>query len=136
SWRVAGRPLALAMRLLAFALLVGALARPQAGQAWTETTERGVDIVLLLDVSGSMQALDYYPKKRIEAAKEVLEEFVRRQQGNRVGLVVFAGRSFTQCPLTGDYNLIVDLLHEVDSKMVQVDGTAIGDAITNGLYRL
>lgn len=136
SWRTLARPLTLGMRLLILALVLVALARPQSGRAWTETTEKGVDIVLLLDVSGSMQAQDFYPKKRIDAAKEVLEEFVRHQQGNRLGLVVFAGRSFTQCPLTTDYSLIIDLLHEVDSRSVQVDGTAIGDAVTNGLYRL
>jgi len=136
SWRGGARYLALGLRLLAMGLLVLALARLQSGQARSETTQRGIDIMLLLDVSGSMQALDYYPKKRIEAAKDVLEEFVTNQHGNRLGLVVFAGRSFTQCPLTTDYNLIVELLHEVDSKSVQVDGTAIGDAIANGLYRL
>lgn len=136
SWRPATRHAALALRLLALGLLVVGLARPQSGHAWSETTQRGVDIELLLDVSGSMQARDFYPKKRIEVAKEVLTEFVAKQQGNRVGLVVFAGRAFTHVPMTTDHNLITELIREIDTNLVNVDGTAIGDGVTAGLYRL
>jgi Ca-activated chloride channel family protein len=94
----------------------------------------GIDIVLLLDVSGSMVAEDFTPN-RIGAAKQVAEDFIDGRQNDRIGLVIFSGVSFTQCPLTTDYGVLKNLLHQVKNGMV-VDGTAIGMAIANGVNRL
>lgn len=123
------------LRSLALALLVMALARPQYGFEQQRLSAEGRDIMLVLDASGSMRAEDFKPN-RIAVAKRAAMEFLRGLQHDRVGLVVFAGRSFTQCPLTMDYNIVLQLLEEVDVGMVRIDGTAIGDALANALYKL
>jgi Ca-activated chloride channel family protein len=125
-----------AMRLTAIALAVLALARPQWGQSWVEETQMGVDIMLALDISGSMRAEDFQPENRLTAAKDVIGNFIERSQGNRLGLVVFAGRSLTVAPLTTDHAMVSDALKRVQFDSVKQDGTAIGDAIGNCLYRL
>jgi len=122
------------LRCAALALLVVALARPQTvSQGQTIYTE-GIDIVLLLDISGSMLAEDFQPN-RIDAAKKVAQSFVDGRQNDRIGLVVFAGQSFTQCPMTLDYTVLKNLLRAVRPGMVE-DGTAIGMGIAQGVNRV
>jgi len=123
-----------ALRLMGLACLIVALARPQSISSKQNVSTEGIDIVLLLDVSGSMVAEDFTPN-RIEAAKQVAEDFIDGRQNDRIGLVIFSGVSFTQCPLTTDYAVLKNLLHQVKNGMV-VDGTAIGMAIANGVNRL
>jgi len=120
--------------LLFFVLLIIALARPQAGREVVSTTQKGIDIMLAFDTSASMLAEDFSPN-RLEAARQVTHDFVRQQDGNRVGLVVFAGRAFTLMPLTGDYQLLEDAIETIHEEIVKEPGTAIGDAIANALYR-
>jgi Ca-activated chloride channel family protein len=134
SWRVKLQPLPDVLRLAVLICLVLALARPQMGFERERITQRGVDIMLALDVSGSMRAEDIMPN-RIEAAKQTIRRFVSRLATDRVGLVVFAGRSFTQCPLTTDYAVLIDLLKSCRIGMVAFDGTAIGHALANCVYR-
>ena len=130
-------PLALwGLRLSAIALILVAIARPQWGQTYSEETQMGVDIMLALDVSGSMRAEDFQPGNRLVAAKQVIDDFVVQSQGNRLGLVIFAGRSMTSVPLTTDHQALRDALARVDFSSIKQDGTAIGDAIGNSLYRL
>lgn len=123
------------VRLLGLALLIVALARPQTGNVNTETTTEGIDIILTLDISGSMKAEDFKPQNRLHVSKEVIKDFIRSRANDRIGLVVFARESFTQCPLTLDYNILLNFLDQVTFDMVE-DGTAIGMAIANSCNRL
>jgi Ca-activated chloride channel family protein len=123
-----------ALRLAALALFIVALARPQSATSGENISTEGIDIVLLLDISGSMLAEDFTPN-RIEAAKQVAQEFIDGRRNDRIGLVIFSAQSFTQCPLTTDYPVLKSLLREVKNGMI-ADGTAIGLAIANGVNRL
>jgi Ca-activated chloride channel family protein len=123
-----------ALRMLAIVVLVIALARPQSTSRGENVYTEGIDIALLLDISGSMLAEDFQPN-RIQAAKEVALRFVDGRTHDRIGLVVFAGQSFTQCPMTLDYRVLKNLLRQVKPGMVE-DGTAIGMAIAQGVNRL
>jgi Ca-activated chloride channel family protein len=123
------------VRLFGLALLIVALARPQTGNVSTETTTEGIDIILTLDISGSMKAEDFRPQNRLHVSKEVIKDFIRSRANDRIGLVVFARESFTQCPLTLDYNILLNFLDQVTFDMVE-DGTAIGMAIANSCNRL
>ncbi len=116
-------------------LLVVSLARPQTGTARKEVKSEGIDIVLALDISGSMRAEDFKPHNRLYVAKQVAREFVAGRSGDRIGLVVFAGGAYTQCPLTLDYGIVNDLLEQVDFGGVP-DGTAIGMALATSVNRL
>lgn len=129
------RHVPLLIRSLVIGLIVFALARPQAGVHGEEVTTEGIDIVLALDISGSMRAEDFKPNNRLYVAKQVLSEFVKRRKSDRIGMVVFAGRSFTQCPLTLDYNVLLGLIEQIQIGMVE-DGTAIGMGIANSVNRL
>ncbi len=122
------------LRVLGIGLLIVALARPQSFASGENVYAEGIDIAMLLDISGSMLAEDLKPN-RLEAAKNVIEDFVSGRTSDKIGLVIFAGESFTQCPLTIDYSVLVSLLKEVKSGMIE-DGTAIGNAIANGVNRL
>jgi len=124
----------LALRLMAIAVFIVALARPQSISDKQNISTEGIDIVLELDLSGSMLAEDFNPN-RIEAAKQVASEFIDGRTNDRIGLVVFSAESFTQCPLTTDYPVLKNLLREVKNGMI-ADGTAIGLAIANGVNRL
>jgi len=123
----------------AVALFSLALARPQKGTEYTSITTEGIDIELVVDVSGSMKALDFEidgeRRDRLYVAKEVLKDFIEGRIGDRMGLVVFAGLPYTQCPLTLDYGALISLLDRAQIGMVQ-DGTAIGSAIGTALMRL
>jgi Ca-activated chloride channel family protein len=124
-----------AARLLALALLALALARPQVVEHEQQIQTEGIDIMLALDISGSMQAEDFKPRNRLHVAKEVVAEFLGMVKDDRVGLVVFAGQSFTQCPLTLDYDVLRSLLADVEIGLIE-DGTAIGTALANAVARL
>ncbi|MFH1478329.1 MAG: VWA domain-containing protein [Candidatus Omnitrophota bacterium] len=123
------------LKLIAIFIFILALARPQSGHVEEEFITEGIDIVLTLDTSGSMKAEDFKPQNRLGAAKEVLEEFIRSRRNDRIGLVVFAKHSFTQCPLTLDYGVLLDLLDKIHIGMIE-DGTAIGMAMANAVNRL
>ena len=124
----------LGLRLLATAVFIIAFARPQSVSNKQNISTEGIDIVLELDLSGSMLAEDFNPN-RIEAAKQVASEFIDGRTNDRIGLVVFSAESFTQCPLTTDYPVLKNLLRDVKNGMI-ADGTAIGLAIANGVNRL
>jgi Ca-activated chloride channel family protein len=134
------RHLPMILRAAALILIVVALARPQKISQEKEIHTEGIDIMMALDISTSMLAEDFKPKNRIEAAKLVASEFVGGRSSDQIGLVVFAGQSFTQCPLTLDYDLLQQLLNKVRIELVTggtiEDGTAIGMAIANGVNRL
>ena len=130
------RHLLWALRLLALALIIIALARPQSGHTEEEVTTEGIDIVLSLDISGSMLAEDFKPHNRVEAAKLVAEQFITGRRSDRIGMVVFSARSFTQCPLTLDYGVLINFLKKVQTGMIKEDGTAIGLGIATAVDRL
>ncbi len=123
------------LSVVALALLILAMARPRRLQEVATVTSEGIDIVLTLDISGSMRAEDFQPKNRFTVAKEVLGRFVASTEGDRLALVVFAGKAFTQCPLTLDHDMLQRLLEQVELGMIE-DGTAIGMAIATGAARL
>ncbi len=116
-------------------ILLTALLRPQLVKKDVRENIRATDIMIALDVSGSMQADDLKPN-RLEAAKRVVSEFLSGLKGDRAGLVVFAGKSFTQCPLTTDYEIVKELAAQLDFNSVRIDGTAVGEAILNAVNRL
>lgn len=128
------KPLLVALRLLTLSLLILALARPQTSLNEEEISTEGIDIVIALDVSTSMLALDFKPN-RLEAAKDVASEFIKDRTDDRIGLVVFAGESFTQCPITTDYTVLQNLLKEVKDGLIE-DGTAIGMGLATSVNRL
>lgn len=125
-------------RCLALAFLTLALARPQAGREGREILNRGIDIVLAIDVSSSMEAkdLNHQQKSRLEVCKEVVAQFVEGRINDRLGLVVFAGESYTQCPLTLDYGVFLRFLSEVQIADETWDGTALGTGIATAANRL
>lgn len=134
SWKQKLRPLLLLFRLFAWCLIIVALARPQSTTEGEKVTTEGIDIFLVNDISGSMLAEDLRPN-RIEAAKKVALEFIDQRPNDRIGLVVFAGESFTQCPLTIDHDILKSLLKEIKSGMIE-DGTAIGMGLATAVSRL
>ena len=129
------RHLPFILRLLAISLLIFCFARPQSSHTEEEVITEGVDIVLALDISSSMLAEDFKPNNRLEAAKLVAKDFIQGRKNDRIGMVVFAAKSFTQCPLTLDYGILLNFIDEVESGMIE-DGTAIGMAIANAANRL
>jgi len=132
--RVWLRHVLFALKVLAIVFLVTALARPQSSNSWQTYTSEGIDIMLALDISGSMLARDFSPD-RLEAAKDVATKFILERPQDKIGLVVFAGESFTQCPLTTDQAVLVNLMRDVHSGMIE-DGTAIGLGLANAVNRL
>ncbi|MDH4070985.1 MAG: VWA domain-containing protein [Ignavibacteria bacterium] len=134
TWRERSRHLPVMLRVLTLAVLIVALARPQTSSSGEDVYTEGIDIALVLDISGSMLAEDLKPN-RIEAAKQVAAEFVDGRPNDRIGLVVFAGESFTQCPMTLDHRIVKEQLRNIKSGMV-TDGTAIGLAIAQAVNRL
>lgn len=122
------------LRVLALALIILVIARPQSINSSDITNTEGIDIVMALDVSGTMLAQDFQPT-RLEAAKKVASEFINDRSSDKIGLVIFAGESFTQCPLTTDHKVLLNLLSEVKFGMIQ-DGTAIGLGLATSVNRL
>ncbi len=132
--RAALRHLLFAFRILALGLVIVALARPQSTNRWERVSTEGIDIVMAMDISGSMRAMDFKPN-RLEAAKNVGIEFVTSRPDDRFGLVVFAGESFTQCPLTTDQAVVTNFMNELEFGMVE-DGTAIGMGLATAVNRI
>lgn len=134
SWKVSARPILQVLQLLAIASLIVALARPQEVLKKENVNAEGIDIMLALDVSVSMLAKDFEPD-RLEASKEVAAKFVEQRKHDRIGLVVFAGESFTQCPLTTDHNILRSFLSTLECGLIE-NGTAIGMGLANASKRL
>jgi Ca-activated chloride channel family protein len=134
TFRERFRHLPFELRMLALIFLIIALARPQNFSAGQSVNAEGIDIAMVLDISGSMLAEDFKPN-RLDAAKEVIDEFVKGRTSDRIGLVIFSREAFTQCPLTIDYSVLRNLLGEIKTGMIE-DGTAIGNGIANGVNRL
>ena len=134
SWKARMRPVLLVLRILAYAALVTALARPQTSNTSENIDSEGIDIVLSIDISGSMLAEDLQPN-RLEAAKKVAADFVEKRISDRIGLVIFSGESFTQCPITTDHAVLTNQIMQIKSGMLQ-DGTAIGMGLATSVDRL
>ncbi len=128
------RHILFAFRSICITLLIIVLARPQATNKFQDISTEGIDIVLTLDISGSMLARDFRPD-RLEASKNVATEFISGRPYDRIGLVVFSGESFTQCPLTTDHAVLINLLREIQSGMIE-DGTAIGMGLATAVNRI
>jgi Ca-activated chloride channel family protein len=134
TFRQRAYPLLFALRMVAVGAVIIALARPQSKLSRQEMKVEGIDIVLAMDVSGSMLAEDFKPN-RLEAAKKVASDFIDGRKNDRMGLVVFSGEAFTQVPLTIDHGVLLKQLHAVKSGMVK-DGTALGDGLATAINRI
>ena len=139
SWKVRMMPLLPVLRVITFVLVVIVLARPQTSNSWKNKSVEGIDIMLAMDVSTSMLAEDLKPN-RIEAAKQVAAEFVSGRPNDNIGLSIFAGEAFTQCPMTTDHASLLSLLQNVRTDIAArgliQDGTAIGMGLANAVSRL
>jgi len=122
------------LRSLALAALIIALARPQSSLSWQNSTTEGIDIVIASDISGSMLAEDFEPN-RMEAGKNIAIDFIKNRPNDRIGLVIFSGESFTQCPLTIDHEVLINLFKDIKNGMID-DGTAIGMGLATAVSRL
>jgi Ca-activated chloride channel family protein len=134
TWKTLLRHILFIFRMLAISCIIIALARPQTGSEQQLTSGEGIDIVFCLDISGSMLAQDFSPN-RMEAAKQVVSEFIDNRPTDRMGLVIFSGESFTMCPLTTDHAVLKSQLYNVQSGLLE-DGTAIGSGLATGVERL
>jgi Ca-activated chloride channel family protein len=123
------------VRLIIISLMILALARPRMVDKKKLITGKGIDIILTIDVSGSMQAIDFRPKNRLESAKNVAKQFIENRKNDRIGLVTFAEYAFTQCPLTLDYNILMNILDNVKIDE-EASGTAIGMGLATAVARL
>lgn len=139
SWRMRIMGLPMLLRCLTFVLLVVVLARPQTHNSWDSKTVEGIDIMLAMDVSTSMLAEDLRPN-RMEAAKDVAREFISGRPSDNIGLTIFAGEAFTQCPMTTDHASLLNLLQGVRTDIaasgLMSDGTAVGMGLANAVSRL
>lgn len=124
-----------AFRLLAIAMIIIVLARPQSSDSWSSKNVEGIDIMMVMDVSGSMIAEDLKPN-RLEAAKAVGAEFIGSRPNDNIGIVVFAGESFTQSPLTSDKPSLIGFMNSLSEEMIEEDGTAIGMGLANAVNRI
>jgi Ca-activated chloride channel family protein len=134
TWKAYLRHLLFALKMAALALLIVALARPQSSSTNSTSNIEGIDIVMAMDVSGSMLARDLKPD-RLTAAKNVASDFVKGRPGDRMGLVIFSGETFTQVPLTTDHGVMLNMLAEMKNGLIE-DGTAIGDGLATAISRL
>ena len=135
TWKNRFLHLPFVLRILALTALIIALARPQQRNDQQQVKGEGIDIILCMDVSGSMASRDILPS-RLEAAKEVAEEFVRSRPVDRIGLVIFSGESFTQCPLTTDRNTLITQIRTLESRRYLKDGTVIGEGLATAVDHL
>lgn len=129
------RPAPLVLTLLSFGLLIVAMARPQSPMSERTRMTEGIDIMLALDVSESMRAMDFEPN-RLEKAKEVVKEFIEGRTDDRIGVVIFGRETFTLCPLTQDYEAVETFVDRIDFDLVDGDGTAIGMGLANAVNKL
>lgn len=134
SFRIILRHILFGFRMIVIALLVIIIARPQSTDYWEDVSTEGIDIMLAMDISSSMLARDFKPD-RLEAAKNVATEFISGRTYDRMGLVIFSGESFTQCPLTTDHAVMINLMREMQSGMIE-DGTAIGLGLATAVNRI
>ena len=134
SWKVWLRHVPFILRMAAVAVLIVILARPQSTNSWQNSSTEGIDIVLAMDISTSMMAQDLKPN-RLEASKDVASSFINGRPNDNIGLVVFAAESFTQCPLTTDHTVLLNLFKDVQPGIIQ-DGTAIGLGLANAVSRI
>ncbi len=134
SYKVYLRHVPFILRMIAIALIIFVLARPQSTNSWQNTSTEGIDIMLAMDISSSMLAQDLKPN-RLEAAKDVASSFINGRPNDNIGLVVFSGESFTQCPLTTDHTVLLNLFKDIHSGMID-DGTAIGLGLANAVSRI
>jgi Ca-activated chloride channel family protein len=134
SWKQYLRHLIFVITCAVISLLIIVLARPQSSENWENVSTEGIDIVMAVDVSTSMLARDLKPD-RLEAAKDVATQFIAGRPYDRIGLVVFAGESFTQCPITTDHSVVTNLLHNTETGVLE-DGTAIGNGLATSVTRL
>ncbi|MFA5815656.1 MAG: VWA domain-containing protein [Bacteroidales bacterium] len=134
SWKNYLRHLPFVLRQAVFGLLIIVVARPQSSNSWENVTTEGIDIIIAVDISGSMLAEDFKPN-RLEASKSVATEFIAGRPDDRMGLVVFSGESFTQCPLTTDHVVLMNLFQGIQSGIIE-DGTAIGLGLATSVSRL
>ena len=122
------------LRIVGFAALITAIARPQTSSSWQDVTTEGIDIIIAMDISGSMLAEDFKPN-RLEASKDVAMKFISERPYDRIGLVIYAGESFTQCPLTTDHDVLLNLFKDVKNGMIE-DGTSVGMGLATAVNRL
>ena len=122
------------LRMIAIALVIVILARPQSTNSWQNSSTEGIDIMMAIDISSSMLAQDLRPN-RLEAAKNVAAAFINGRPNDNIGLVVFSAESFTQCPLTTDHAILLNLFKNIQSGMIE-DGTAIGLGLANAVSRI
>ncbi len=122
------------LRILGLVLLIVVLTRPQTSDSSKSTNIEGIDIILCIDVSGSMRAMDFKPN-RLDAAKKTATNFIQGRPNDRMGLVVFAGEAYTQCPLTTDHQVLTDLIKPLKNGMIE-DGTALGDGLATSVNRI
>ena len=134
SWKNSFRHLPFILRLLSIAFIIVALAKPQTRNEEQNAEGEGIDIILCLDVSGSMTAQDFTPN-RMEAAKKVATDFINKRLTDRIGIVIFAGESFTQCPLTTDHDVLVSAIENIRNGLLE-DGTAIGAGLSTSVDRI
>jgi len=134
SWKDRLQHLPFILKMLAFVMLVVALARPQSTNSWQNVSTEGIDIVVAIDISSSMLSEDLKPN-RLEAAKNVASSFISGRPNDNIGLVVFSAESFTQCPLTTDHAVLLNLFGGIRSGMIE-DGTAIGLGLANAVNRI
>ncbi len=134
TWKVWLRHIPFVLRMAAIAVLIVILARPQSTNSWQNSSTEGIDIMLAMDISGSMRAQDLKPD-RLEASKDVAASFINGRPNDNIGLVVFAAESFTQCPLTTDHTVLLNLFKDVQPGIIQ-DGTAIGLGLANAVSRI
>lgn len=123
------------LRSLAIVLLIIALARPRLANKKQEITGKGIDIILAIDISGSMKAVDFKPTNRLEAAKKVAKQFIEKRKNDRIGLIVFSENAYTKCPLTLDYNILMTILESIEINE-EANGTAIGMGLATSVARL
>ena len=134
SWKYYFRHSVFMFEIISLSFLIVALARPQSSNSWQNVTTEGIDIVIALDISSSMLAMDFQPN-RLEAAKDVATQFISGRPNDKIGLVIFSGESFTQCPLTTDHATVINLFRNIQSGMIE-DGTAIGNGLATAVSRL
>ena len=134
SWKENGKFIIFLLRSLALCFIIIGFARPQSSSSWQDSTTMGIDIIISMDISGSMLAQDLKPD-RLDASKNVALDFISARPNDRMGLVIFSGESFTQCPLTTDHQVLQNLFKDVKSGMIE-DGTAIGMGLATSVNRL
>lgn len=136
GWKAGLRHVLFAMRCAAIACLIVVIARPISFDSWSKSKVEGTDIVIALDISGSMQAADLGKENRLKAAKKVAKQFVAGRENDNLGLVLFAGESFSAVPLTSDRAMLTNYLDAVTVNQIAADGTAIGDGIASAINRI